>query len=322
MSCKILSWNINGIKKKFQSEEAQTLFAGYDLVIISETHLNILSKCPKDFMLLARSKPIESATPRGGVAVYKKIDSEFDVTVITQHDFKDCIVLRITPIEVICIALYIPPSNTKYFSVEYLETLQLLLSNFKHTPTCLIGDLNSRLGQPPIFNKDISYKSNSDKVVNANGRTLDRILKEERSFHVLNGLQYSDIDCDTDFTFFKGELCSQNDIALTNYVEMISGFQILDKLVLSDHKPISVNITMKPKIQLELVAGCAMDTLKHDHYDINKKVLQTVRLSHLDVPSCMSTMDVAASELKEVMEKETLSTLFVLNFARINYCAP
>ena len=64
---------------------------------------------------------------------------------------------------------------------------------------------------------------------------------------------------------------------------------------------------MKPKIQLELVACCAMDTLRHDHYDVNKKVLQTVRLSQLDVPGCMNAMDTAATELKETMLKETLS---------------
>ena len=167
--------------------------------------------------------------------------------------------------------------------------------------------MNSRFSIPPKFNENITYKNNPDKVINANGRSLLRILKEEKSFHILNGLQYGDLECDTDFTFFKGELCSQNDVALTNCVDMITGFQILDKSILSDHKPISVSLSMKPKTQLELVASCAMDTLKYDHYDVNKKVLQTVRLSQLDVPECINAMNVAAKELKELMEKETLS---------------
>ena len=233
----------------------QALFATYDIVAIFETHLNIISKCPENFMLLARSKPIESATPRGGVAIYKNIDSDLDVVVITQHDFKDCIVFKIKPIEVICIALYIPPSNTKYFSVEYMERLQLLLSNFKHVPTCVIGDMNSRFGQPPRFNGDITYKDNPDKILNTNGRTLIRILNENRTFHILNGLQFDDLDCDSEFTFFKGELCSQNDISLTNCVNMMAQFQILDKKVLSDHKPLSVTVSQKIRPQLELVAG-------------------------------------------------------------------
>ena len=307
MSCNILSWNIHGIKRKFQADEVKTLFASYDILVITETHLNILSKCPKDFMLLARSKPIQSATPRGGVAIYKNISSEFDVVVISQHDFNDCIVFKITPIEVICVAMYIPPSNTKFFTTEYMENVQLLLSNFKTTPTCLIGDLNTRFGQPPQLNEDISYKTNPDQDLNSNGRTLKRILKEEKSFHLLNGLQYGQLDCDTDLTYFQGKLSSQNDISLVNYVDMISQFKILNKNVFSDHKPIAVTLNMKPKTSLEFVANCALDTMNYDHLDINKKVLKAIRLSQLDIPACMNALDTAAAELKEVVDEGTIS---------------
>ena len=203
--------------------------------------------------------------------------------------------------------MYIPPSNTKYFSGEYWEHLTLLLSHFKHTPTCIIGDINARFGTPPRFSENIVYKANPDKVVNANGRTLLRIMNENQSFHILNGSQIGNLDCDTDFTFFKGELCSQNDVALTNCIDMISDFQILDRNILSDHKPIGVTLSKKPRPQLELVASCALDTLRYDHYNINKKVLQTVRLSQLDVPRCIEALDLAAAELKQVIEGGTLS---------------
>ena len=307
LSCKLLSWNINGIKKKFQTTDVQTLFAGYDIVAISETHLNILSKCPENFLLIARSEPIESKSPRGGVALYKKIESEFDVVVISQRDFTDSIIFKITPIEVICVVLYIPPSNTKYFSEEYMEHLQLLLSNFKHIPTCLIGDMNSRFGQPPMFNENIAYNDNPDTIINTNGRTLIQMIKQNKSFHLLNGLRSQELICDTDFTFFKGELRSQNDISLTNCVDMISEFKILNRNPVSDHKPIAVTLSRKPTTQLELVASCALDTLKHDHYDINKKVLQTVRLTQLDVPSCIRALDAAAAEVKAFIEGGTRS---------------
>ena len=298
---------MHGIKRKFQAEEVKTLITSYDFLVITETHLNILSKCPEDFMLLARSKPIESATPRGGVAVYKNISSEFDVVVISQHDFKDCIIFKITPIEVICIAMYIPPSNTKFFTAEYMENLQLLLSNFKDIPTCLIGDMNARLGQPPQLNEEISYKRNPDQDLNSNGRALLRMLKEEKSFHLLNGLQYGQLDCDSELTYFQGKLSSQNDISLVNYIDMISQFKILDKNSFSDHKPISVTFDMKPKTPLEFVANCAVDTMNHDHYDINKKVLKAVRLSHLDIPACINAMDMAAVTLKEAVDGGTLT---------------
>ena len=264
--------------------------------------MNILSKCPENFILIARSKPIESATPRGGVAIYKRIDSDFDVVVISQHDFSDCIVFRITPIEVIGVALYIPPSNTKYFSGEYWEHLQLLLSNFEHIPTCIFGDLNSRFGQPPRNGGNIVYKDNPDKILNSNGRTLLRVLNERKSFHILNGIETGGMNFDTDFTFFKGELCSQNDISISNCLDMVQRFQILDRNIFSDHKPIAVTLSKKPRPQLEFVASCALDTLGHDHYDINKKILQTVRISQLDVPSCVAALDTAAVEFKKAIE--------------------
>ena len=42
-------------------------------VIINETHLNIRDKCPDEFIFIGRSKPIESLTPRGCVAVFQRI---------------------------------------------------------------------------------------------------------------------------------------------------------------------------------------------------------------------------------------------------------
>ena len=249
---------------------------------------------------------MESLTPRGGVAVYKKIASEFDTTVVSD-DFKDCVIFKILPIDVICIAMYIPPSSSKYFTSEYLDNMQLFLSNFKLLPMCLMGDLNTRFGQPPIFNRDISYKNNPDKELNANGRALIRILKEEKSFHIVNGMQTRSFEFDTDYTFFRGETYSQNDVTLVNNIELITSFKIKEKNPYSDHKPLAITLTAKPKAPLEFVADCALDTFKYDCYDINKKILKAVKLSKLDVPCCIEAMDIAAAELNEVLDLGTLT---------------
>ena len=297
---------MNGIKRKFQSDEVLELLASCDIVTISESHLNVLSKCPKDFLLIARSKPVKSLSPRGGIAVYKKITSEFDAELVSD-EFRDCVIFRILPIEVTCIAMYISPSNTKYYTPEYMENLQLFLSTFKLLPTCLVGDLNARFGQPPIFNNDVSYKNNPDKELNASGRALVRILREEKSFHILNGLQKGSLDSDTDYTFFRGNVHSQNDVALVNNIDLVTEFQIMEKNPFSDHKPLTVTLSAKPKTPLQFVADCALDTFKYDHYDVNKKVLKTIRLSQLDIPSCIETMDIAAAELKEIVDTRTLT---------------
>ena len=106
---------------------------------------------------------------------------------------------------------------------------------------------------------------------------------------MINGLQTKSLDCDSTFTFFLGDVSSQNDISLTNNTDLISEFKILEKNVYSDHKPLSITLNAKPKAPLELVAECALATLKHDHYDINTKVKQTVRLSQRDIQGCIDT---------------------------------
>ena len=115
-----------------------------------------------------------------------------------------------------------------------------------------MGDLNSRFGQPPLFDEQMSYKANPDKIINANGRSLIRILNEEKSFHLVNGLETKSLHCDSTFTFFLGDVSSQNDISLTNNTDLISEFKILERNIYSDHKPISITLSAKPKASLEL----------------------------------------------------------------------
>ena len=100
VECNMLCWNINGMKNKFLTEDVQELFDQYDVVILNETHLNIRDKCPKDFIFIGRSEPIESLTPRGGVAVFKRVDAEISLEIISK-DFRDCVIFRILPLDVV-----------------------------------------------------------------------------------------------------------------------------------------------------------------------------------------------------------------------------
>ena len=46
------------------------------------------------------------------------------------------------------------------------------MNNYKDDPTCILGDLNARFGQPPIISYNITYTENPDKITNQNGRIL------------------------------------------------------------------------------------------------------------------------------------------------------
>jgi len=52
-------WNLNGVKNKFMLNDVKNLFARRDIVVITETHFNIRSKCPENFLLVVRSHSIE-----------------------------------------------------------------------------------------------------------------------------------------------------------------------------------------------------------------------------------------------------------------------
>ena len=251
-------------------------------------------------MLIGRSKPIESLTPRGGVVVYKNISSEIDAIVISD-EFKDCVIFKVLPVDIICIAVYIPPSCSKYSTPEYMDNLQLFISNFKDTPTYIMGDLNSRFGDISCFDESVVYKKNPDRNINANGRKLRIILHEEKSFKLVNGCMHNDIQFDSDFTFFRGNLSSQNDIILTNSLNMISSFKILEKSSYSDHKPISITISSKVKLNLNFVNACASDTFKYNHYDVNRKLVKTIKLSQLDLNSISVSMENTAAKINSTI---------------------
>ena len=160
--------------------------------------MNIRDKCPKDFIFVGRSKPIESLTPRGGVAVFRRVDTEISVDVVSD-EFRDCVVFRILPLDIVCVANYIPPSNSKYTTPDYMDNLKLFMLNFKDSPTCIIGDMNARFGQPPAFAEEITYKHNPDENMNTNGHALLNMLEEDESFHILNGFDYDGLECDSTY---------------------------------------------------------------------------------------------------------------------------
>ena len=71
---------MNGIKNKFMSPTVNDIIQNKDVIIILETHFNKRSNYPKNFFMVARSTPIPSKKPRGGVAVYRNTNSAFVMT--------------------------------------------------------------------------------------------------------------------------------------------------------------------------------------------------------------------------------------------------
>ena len=125
------------------------------------------------------------------------------------------------------------------------------MENFKNRHVCLLGDLNSRCAAP-LPTRNYNYKTNPDKVVNSYVRRLIKLCTTNNLFFI-NALSYPTRQFDSDLTFFRGALKSQNDWCISNNVESIELFRILPKLNVSDHAPYAIIVKTKTEVSWDRV---------------------------------------------------------------------
>ena len=250
--------------------DVKDLFTECEILVINESKFNTRAKYPNGFIIIGRSCPSGSSIPRG-VIVYRKMSSFIDAQLIS-NDFIDCVIFRILPMNIICVAPYIPPSNSNYFQKEYFDNLELFLEKFKKDSTLCFGDLNTRFGEPRVIRDDANYNSNPDTVVNSNGRTL-----KWRS-RITSSMVY--INYESNFSYFRGGLRSQNDVCITNDINLIASFSFGEKLIYSDHKPVHITNQGNSVANLDIVNRCALYTRSLRHKQKNETYYKTEELEH------------------------------------------
>ena len=72
---------------------------------------------------------------------------------------------------------------------------------------------------------------------------------------IANGAIYSSEErkLDTDFTFFRGKMKSQNDLTITNNLLTIGELHIKPKMMFSDHCPISISCNVELVTPMEFI---------------------------------------------------------------------
>ena len=293
----ICLWNLNGVKNKFMTPTIDNIFQRTDILIITETHFNKRTKCPKDFVLLESSPPIESKRPRGGVALYKRIHCSLEF--ITLLNLPDCIVSEVIDTNIIIIAIYIPPSTSPFFKEDYFENLKSIFGYFaQHKTVYVLGDLNSRFGEISNSKLQRRYKFNHDPTINTNGHKLRSLLAENPDLVLLNGLVQHNKTFDTNFTFSRGKSASQIDICLTNNLDNTESLKILKKTTLSDHNPVILTISIERDIPLALIEACAEGFLSYKHHDINAKIRRTVRMENCNLVNLVKDLEQLGNDLQ------------------------
>ena len=277
----ICTWNINGIKNKFESEDVQRLIADKEILIIIESHFGVRHKTPKNFTFVGRSKHIPTKKLRGGVIVYKNINSEVNLKVLCDT-LPDMVVMEITDTSHIIIATYIPPSNSPYYTDSSFYNLELIISTFsKYRSILITGDLNTRIANR-FPTHGYRYISNPDGTCNMNGYKLLDTLSRYRLF-VLNGMHHESKSFDSKFTCIKSKGASQVDLVISNNTNYIKALTIHEKLSQSDHCAITTSVCIKMSPTLDLINGCACGINSYVEYDLSKRIKQPINIKKLNL---------------------------------------
>lgn len=166
---------MNGVKTKLEKCEIKNLLLEYDIIALNE----IRTSLPVTFSgyVAYRSRKV-AASHRGGTLVLVKnclasCVRSVDTSVIDQVwiEFKN------VP-KVVFGFVYVPPSDSPYFSFDSFSALRNKLQNrYFDTQFVIVGDMNTRFGTTvrdvlrimEIPGKDMySYPDVDDEVVNAN----------------------------------------------------------------------------------------------------------------------------------------------------------
>ena len=268
---------MNGVKYKFQSEDVMDTINTCDILVISETHFNIRTRCPDGFFLAGRSKPSGDKRPRGGVAVFTNMNAQLKINILSD-EFVDILVFEIENTNIGVIAPYIPPNNSLYFDEECIKSVQMLWEIYSANRTMyLVGDLNARIGDFSALSTSLEYKVNPDNGSNQNGRKIKDMILQLDNMFVVNGLKDQERIFESKCTFYRGNTKSQIDMALTNNTDSLFNFLILNKLPQSDHCPCMISFKAKFQYPLHFIQNCASGFLCYEHYDVNKRIIKSIQ---------------------------------------------
>ena len=289
-------WNINGARSKLERDQVVDLFDNIDadIIILTETHFKVRHKSPKKYFLVAKSKTEYKKKARGGVAVYVKEHSVFNVDLLST-DFNDLIVCNIRGSDVIIAAVYLPPVESTYYSYDYFDALDSMCHAFSNKELYLLGDFNSRIGTPV---SQLQYQPNPDSETNSHGKSLLSIINK---YHltVVNGCINNQITCDTKFTYYKENKRSQIDLVLCTDINHVNSFKVEPICSVSDHCPVTLAIDINIRPSLSTIRECCRYSLSYDHVDINKRLPTPINTKRINVTVLTTELEKLALHLQQ-----------------------
>ena len=205
------------------------------------------------------------------------------------------------------IAPYVTPENSLYKVSEIFSIIDSVTKIYPNSHIFLLGDLNSRCGVP--VSPNFQYSPNPDVTVNSHGKKLLQLCNDNNML-IVNGLNYNLNSFDTDFTFFRGSVKSQNDWCATNFIEGVLMFSIISK-PLSDHCPRSIKICVPKIASLGFIDDISGGTLSYEQYGRSKIIKPKIKLERINTDNLMKRFDDVADYIGKTLQNDNVDTNYL-----------
>ena len=225
------------------------LTVNFDIVFITETHLTKGQPYElKNFAAVHNPySTVDDIKPRGGISCFIQINF-LKYVKRTDISVSENIIVNLKNGDVL-FGSYIPPSDSPYHQITDMCDVANMFVPKDHNRMVLGGgDLNGRVGEVKMSMplKGMNYLPNVDTIVNDSGKEILKICRSFRCF-IVNNLQFQKKKFKSDFTFYKGNRKSQNDLILANLSALyaIEDFKVHNEIWNpSDHTPLSVTFKL------------------------------------------------------------------------------
>ena len=139
----IISWNINAVKNKLEQPRVQAYLKNADIILLNEIKTGVHFSLPGYNCFTSGG----NNTHRGGCAILVRNSLSAEIYDLdnSREDFITFGLKSLPDIQFIC--LYLPPSDSPYFTVDNLSRTNALVSSKPGGKFVILGDINSRFGK-------------------------------------------------------------------------------------------------------------------------------------------------------------------------------
>jgi hypothetical protein len=263
-------WNIQGLNSstfglKSLALEFNKNLKDVDVIILQETwcKADIVTHCPTGYREVIvpsqKHSSVNGGRDSGGLIIWYKSELQHLIDPLKIGKYHIWLKLKkelvLTEKDVFLCAIYIPPSESPYYSEEIFPTLEEETCHFQAQGNVLIcGDTNARTGTLPDLTStrgdsfitghtvsnclNLPHRNNSDSTVNKNGRDLLQLCRSLGLYFVNGRLRGDSLGR---FTYCSPLGHSTVDYMITDIDPFsLSSFTVKPLTPLSDHSQITL----------------------------------------------------------------------------------